>query len=48
LPIPEDRRFDKLEVLSIAPLIAHAISEVFNEGSVTALFDDNQMDIFEA
>ena len=28
LPIPEDRRFDKLTVLSIAPLIARAIREV--------------------
>lgn len=40
LPIPEERKFDKLEVLSIAPLIATAIREVFTEGSVTSLFDD--------
>jgi ribose-phosphate pyrophosphokinase len=39
LPIPEDRKFDKLEILSIAPLIATAINEVFTEGSVTSLFD---------
>ncbi|MGB8649407.1 MAG: ribose-phosphate diphosphokinase [Mycobacteriales bacterium] len=39
LPIAEDRRFDKLTVLSIAPLIARAISEVFEDGSVTSLFD---------
>jgi len=39
LPIPEDRRFDKLTVLSIAPLIARAIGEVFGDGSVTSLFD---------
>ncbi len=39
LPIPDDRRFDKLTVLSIAPLIARAISEVFQDGSVTSLFD---------
>jgi ribose-phosphate pyrophosphokinase len=39
LPIPQDRRFDKLTVLSIAPLIARAITEVFNDGSVTSLFD---------
>jgi ribose-phosphate pyrophosphokinase len=26
-------------VLSIAPLIARAINEVFNDGSVTSLFD---------
>ena len=41
LPIPEDRRFDKLTVLSIAPLIARAIHEVFEEGSVTSLFNGN-------
>lgn len=39
LPIPEDRRFDKLTVLSIAPLLARAIHEVFDEGSVTSLFE---------
>ena len=39
LPIPEDRKFEKLEVLSIAPLIATAIREVFTEGSVASLFD---------
>ena len=39
LPIEDDRRFDKLTVLSIAPLIARAIREVFEDGSVTSLFD---------
>jgi len=39
LPIPGDKRFDKLTVLSIAPLIARAINEVFSDGSVTSLFD---------
>jgi ribose-phosphate pyrophosphokinase len=39
LPIPEDRRFDKLTVLSIAPLVSMAIKEVFEDGSVTSLFD---------
>jgi ribose-phosphate pyrophosphokinase len=39
LPIDDDRRFDKLSVLSIAPLVARAISEVFEDGSVTSLFD---------
>jgi ribose-phosphate pyrophosphokinase len=41
LPIPDERRFDKLTVLSIAPLIARAIHEVFEDGSVTSLFDGN-------
>jgi len=39
LPIDEEQRFDGLTVLSIAPLIARAIREVFEDGSVTSLFD---------
>ncbi|MEL7976724.1 ribose-phosphate diphosphokinase [Isoptericola sp. F-RaC21] len=41
LPITADKRFDKLTVLSIAPLVARAIREVFDDGSVTSLFDGN-------
>jgi ribose-phosphate pyrophosphokinase len=41
LPLTDDQRFDKLTVLSIAPLIARAISEIFGDGSVTSLFDGN-------
>jgi ribose-phosphate pyrophosphokinase len=39
LPIGEDRHFDKLTTLSIAPLISRAVREVFEDGSVTSLFD---------
>jgi bifunctional UDP-N-acetylglucosamine pyrophosphorylase/glucosamine-1-phosphate N-acetyltransferase len=39
LPVAEEKRFDKLTVLSIAPLLARAIHEVFHDGSVTSLFD---------
>jgi len=39
LPIAEESRFDKLTVLSIAPLLGRAIREVFEDGSVTSLFD---------
>ncbi|MEO6414395.1 MAG: ribose-phosphate diphosphokinase, partial [Pedococcus sp.] len=39
LPIAQSQRFDKLTVLSIAPLISRAIQEVFEDGSVTSLFD---------
>jgi len=39
LPIPDEHRFPQLTVLSIAPLIARAIREVFDDGSVTSLFD---------
>ena len=39
LPIPQENRFRNLTVLPIAPLIARAIKEVFDEGSVASLFD---------
>jgi ribose-phosphate pyrophosphokinase len=41
LPIPDEKRFANLTVLSIAPLLARAIQEVFEDGSVTSLFDGN-------
>jgi ribose-phosphate pyrophosphokinase len=41
LPIPEEKRFDSLTVLSIAPLIARAVREIFDDGSVTSLFAGN-------
>jgi ribose-phosphate pyrophosphokinase len=41
LPITEERIFPQLTVLSIAPMIARAIREVFDDGSVTSLFDGN-------
>jgi len=39
LPVPEEKRWDRLTVLPIAPTIARAIREVFGEGSVTGMFD---------
>ena len=39
LPISPEQQFDKLTVLSIAPLVASAITQVFEDGSVTSLFD---------
>jgi ribose-phosphate pyrophosphokinase len=41
LSLAEDRLFPQLTVLSIAPMIARAIREVFDDGSVTSLFDGN-------
>lgn len=38
LPIAEHQRFPQLKVLSIAPLLARAIHEIFTDGSVTSLF----------
>lgn len=39
LPVPPEKQFDKLTTLSIAPLVARAIREVFEDGSVTSMFD---------
>jgi len=39
LPLPPERQFDKLTVLSVAPIVARAISEVFEDGSVTSMFE---------
>lgn len=38
LPLADDVVIPKLTVLSVAPLIAKAITEVFEDGSVTSLF----------
>jgi ribose-phosphate pyrophosphokinase len=39
LPVESERQFDKLTMLPIAPMIARAIREVFDDGSVTSLFE---------
>ncbi|PRI10160.1 ribose-phosphate diphosphokinase [Leucobacter massiliensis] len=39
LPVGPEKRFDKLTVLPIAPLLAKAIHEVFEDGSVTSMFE---------
>ncbi|MGB3911146.1 MAG: ribose-phosphate diphosphokinase [Pseudolysinimonas sp.] len=39
LPIPDEKRWDRLTVLPIAPMLARAIHEVFDDGSVTSMFD---------
>jgi len=41
LPIAPECRFDTLTTLSIAPLISRAVKEVFEDGSVTSMFDGN-------
>jgi ribose-phosphate pyrophosphokinase len=40
LPTPGELELDKITVLSIAPTIASAVREVFEDGSVTSLFDE--------
>lgn len=39
LPLPDEKRWDSLTILPIAPLLARAIKEVFGDGSVTSMFD---------
>jgi len=39
IPVPLDKRFPSLTILPIAPLLARAIKEVFEDGSVTRMFD---------
>jgi ribose-phosphate pyrophosphokinase len=38
LPLPPEKQIDKIEVLSIAPLIADALSAVFDDTSVSEIF----------
>ncbi|GAA2055967.1 MULTISPECIES: ribose-phosphate diphosphokinase [Streptomyces] len=41
LPTPSEVELDKITVLSMAPTIARAVREVFEDGSVTSLFEGN-------
>ncbi|WP_433889848.1 ribose-phosphate diphosphokinase [Streptomyces sp. CA-111067] len=41
LPTPGQLNLDKITVLSMAPTIANAVREVFEDGSVTSLFEDS-------
>ncbi|MGW7611276.1 ribose-phosphate diphosphokinase [Streptomyces sp. NPDC054766] len=41
LPTPGELELDKITVLSIAPTIANAVREVFEDGSVTSLFEEH-------
>ena len=38
LPIPEEKRLDKMTFLSVAPLFAEAITRVYTNGSISDLF----------
>ena len=39
LPLDVSKHWDRLRILPIAPLLARAIKEVFEDGSVTSMFD---------
>jgi ribose-phosphate pyrophosphokinase len=38
LPLPPEKQIDKIEVLSVAEIIAKALSAVFEEASVSEIF----------
>jgi ribose-phosphate pyrophosphokinase len=43
LPLPPEKQIDKIEVLSVAPIIAKAIDAVFEDTSVSEIFDGNNL-----
>lgn len=43
LPLPKDCDLDKIEVVSVAPIIASTMRAIFEDESVSELFDDENM-----
>jgi ribose-phosphate pyrophosphokinase len=43
LPLPPEKQIPQIEVLSIAPLIAEALSAVFDDTSVSEIFDGENL-----
>jgi ribose-phosphate pyrophosphokinase len=43
LPLPPEKQIDKIEVLSVAPIFAAAIRAVFDDASVSEIFDGNNL-----
>jgi ribose-phosphate pyrophosphokinase len=43
LPLPPEKQFDKLHVLSIAPIIARALDAVFEDTSVSEIFGGDNL-----
>lgn len=43
LPIPTQKRFEKLEVLSVSKILADAIAAVFEDGSVSDIFKGDNL-----
>ena len=39
IPIPEEKKIEKMKFLSVAPLFAEAMTRIFTNGSVSKLFD---------
>ena len=43
LPIADEKQFDALQVLSIAPIVADALDAVFDDTSVSELFSGDNV-----
>ena len=43
LPLPPEKQIPQIEVLSIAPLIAEALGAVFDDTSVSEIFDGENL-----
>ena len=43
LPLPPEKQLPKIEVLSVAPLIAEALGAVFDDTSVSDIFDGDNL-----
>jgi ribose-phosphate pyrophosphokinase len=41
LPLPPDCDLDRIEVVSIAPIVASTMKAIFEDESVSELFDDD-------
>ena len=39
VPLPEEKKIEKMRFLSVAPLFAEAMTRVFTNGSISVLFD---------
>jgi len=39
IPLPEEKKIDKIKVLSVAPLFAEAMIRIFTNDSISRLFD---------
>lgn len=39
IPVPEEKKIEKMKILSVAPLFAEAMTRVFTNGSISKLFD---------
>ena len=39
IPVPPEKKIEKMKILSVAPLFAEAMMRVFNNESISKLFD---------